>query len=200
MHMFFRIIVICCATLPASVGCDTAANVATKPQQNAASPESRAVEPVEGPKTDAQRIADVHAIARLVEEFKQKTGHYPYEEAFLNPEPGFAAVPTSVNISSQPLPEQYRYPPPGRSGVVYSREEFLAYFEKELGKVVTLPSDSAPPPRLYQYQFDGRNYFVSAVLLEATPDTRQLAPEWHKYEVGSVAVPERRIRRFSDIK
>jgi hypothetical protein len=152
------------------------------------------------PKSDAERIADVHTIARLIEDFKQKTGHYPYEEAFLDPEPGFKAVPATVNITRQKLAEQYRYPPPGASGVVYPFNEFLAYLQDTLGGDVMLPSDSEPAPRFYQYQFDGQHYYVSATLLQPTSDTCQLAPQWHKYQVSSTSAPEKEILRFLDIK
>ncbi len=37
-------------------------------------------------KSDEERIKDVHLIASIVEQFKEKTGHYPYEEAFSNVE------------------------------------------------------------------------------------------------------------------
>jgi len=151
-------------------------------------------------KSDADRIAHVHSIARLVEDFKQKVGHYPYEEAFLNPTPGFAPVPATVNITRQQLPEQYQYPPPGVSGVVYTHDQFRDYLQELLGRDVELPVNTEPAPRFYQYHFDGRHYYVSAELFESTSATRQIAPERHKYQVSSTSVPERKILRFQDIE
>lgn len=197
-RMFAFTVAVVCAL---SVGCsDRSDSTATSPQNASKPAAGRSAETPGTPKSDADRIADVHAIAGLVEDVKQKTGHYPYEEAFLNPEPGFEAVPALVIISRQPLPEQYRNPPPGVSASVYSYDEFLAYLKETLGHDVILPCDSEPAPRFYQYQFDGHNYYVSAVLIAATSDTRQLAPKWHKYQVSSASAPEKKILRFVDIK
>jgi hypothetical protein len=183
------------------LGCSASSDSSAKQEPTEANAlNRREIDSQNEPTTDADRVADVHAIASLVEEFKQKTGHYPYEEAFLNPEPGFVPVSAAVIVTSQDLPEQYRYPPPGVSGAVYPCDEFIAYLSEALKRKVTLPSDSEPPPRFYQYQFDGQNYYVSATLSQPTAHTRQLAPNWHKYQVGSTAIPEKKVLRFSEIK
>lgn len=151
-------------------------------------------------KSDAERIRDVHTIANIVEQFKEKTGHYPYEENFSNVRSGYVAVPISVNITDKALPEQYRYPPPGFSGGIIPNDEFLAYLRESLGPNITLPYDDAPLPRFYQYHFDGKNYFVSAVLYAPNEFTRMMRENWHKYQVGSVSNPQFKIRLFKDIK
>jgi hypothetical protein len=157
---------------------------------------------VRGNTTDEQRVADVHAIARVVERFHDKAGHYPCEEAYQNPTPGYRPVPCSVVITSQDLPEQWKYPPPGRSGRVIPLPEFRAYLEGVLGPI-ELPEDDWPvsiwEPRFYQYMFDGKAYYVSAVLLAATERTRELGPTRHKYQVSSISAPKHKILRFKEI-
>jgi hypothetical protein len=180
----------------ALLGCtkQTAPTDSTRtPPKTQAAPSATAAAPAT---TDAQRIADVRAIAALVEEFKRITGHYPYEEAFINPEPGFVAVPVMVIVTSQQLPEPFRSPPPGMSVALYPNEEFSDLLAETLGREVALPSDNAPPPRFYQYQFDGKNYFVSTVLESGTPETREMAPGWYKYQIGSTGIPSAKVIRF----
>ncbi|MDC0936728.1 hypothetical protein OAS39_10615 [Pirellulales bacterium] len=186
--------------LTSSGGCNDTPTAAPPPSDEGSTASPDTSQAARSPKNDEQRISDVHKIATLVERFKEAAGHYPYEEAFLNPEPGFVAVPASVNITRLELPDQYRYPPPGVSGAVFGYQDFQDYLREVLGDDVVLPSDTEPPPRFYQYHFDGQNYFVSAVLTSATPDTREVAPGWHKYQVGSTAVPDQKVLRFSDIQ
>lgn len=166
---------------------------AKTPPKTQAAPSATAAAPAT---TDAQRIADVRAIAALVEDFKRKTGHYPYEEAFINPEPGFVAVPAMVIVTSQQLPEPFRSPPPGMSVALYRNDEFRDLLAETLGREVALPSDSAPAPRFYQYQFDGKNYFISAILESRTPETREMAPGWYRYQIGSIDIPSAKVIRF----
>lgn len=162
-------------------------------------PDLRPGEKAAGETTDVQRISDVHAIARIVEYFKGQTGHYPFEEAYLQTSPGSVAVPATVLITRHEVPEQYRYPPPGVSGTVFLYDDFAEYLSQKLGEAVKLPSDSEAAPRFYQYHFDGQNYYISAALFEPTETTRQVALRWNKYEVSSTSVPARKIRRFSEI-
>ena len=146
-------------------------------------------------KTDADRIADVHALAAMAEAFKEACGHYPLADRYVN-------VAIAAHLSSHPLPEHYQFPPPGRSGVVLRPGEFEDYMRTTLGPGIEVPRDDRPVhiiPHYYIYLFDGTNYFVSAVLERPTEHTRNVADWYLKYEVGSKAVPERKIRRFGDL-
>ncbi len=159
-----------------------------------------------GKKTDEDRIRDVHKIASFVEAFKVKKGYYPYEEAYLNPTKDMVPVPRGVNIYYGELPEQYQYPPPGMSGRIFPTIEFKKYMEMVLGPI-DLPADDRPikfePPYIpscYQYLFDGRAYYVSAILKKPNENTREIRPGYYKYQVSSVAVPSRKILKFTDIE
>lgn len=155
-------------------------------------------------KTDQERICDIIKIAGYVEEYKRKAGFYPYEEAYLKPEEGFAPVPGSVVIYTGELPERYRWPPAGRSGKVFTLENFEKNLSAKLGDL-KLPVDGrvvneSSFPTFYQYLFNGEAYYVSAILTKERDDTRTLAPGFYKYEVSSVAVPERKIQDFGGAK
>lgn len=152
---------------------------------------------------DAKRVDDVHRIAALVESYKARRGHYPYADRFENVPAGYVAVPIAVNITDRELPEHYRYPPPGVSGLVLPSAEFEAELKSVLGRDIVIPYDPGRPagdaPAFYQYFMDGRAYYVSANLYSPTAETRAIGPHYHKYQVGSVAAPARRVRRFLDI-
>jgi hypothetical protein len=156
--------------------------------------------PAMGPygKTDAQRIEDVHAIVRGIEEYRRRTGRLPFDETFETLPEGAAPAPINVNLANGPLPEEFREPPPGVPGAVVAGDEFIEYLQRTLGQGFTLPSDPAPAPRFYQVHFDGRDYYVSAALFEASEHTMPLADDWHKYQVGSRPDVEKRVRAVEE--
>ncbi len=143
-------------------------------------------------KTDADRIDDVHALATIAEEFKQATGFYPLADVYVN-------VPVSVNLSNRRLPAHYQYPPRGQSGSVLTVKKFEEYLRKTLGPELEVPKDDRrldELPLFYQYRFNGENYFVAAILDEATEATRTVNDLYEKYEVSSKAVAESKVQRF----
>ncbi len=155
-------------------------------------------------KTDQQRICDIIKIAGYVEEYKLKVGFYPYGEAYLNPTEGYTPVPGSVVIYRGELPERYLWPPRGRSGKVFSIDNFEKNLSVTLGDI-KLPVDGrivneTSFPTFYQYLFDGEAYYVSAILKKERDDTRTLAPGFYKYEVSSIGIPERKIQEFGAAK
>ncbi|MCK4913936.1 MAG: hypothetical protein KAS69_05000 [Planctomycetes bacterium] len=163
--------------------------------------------PQTDPKTDAERIQDVHYIAELCEQYKEKTGNYPYHDWFEDVEEGYVAVPVSVVITDQEIPEQYQYPPPGVSGYVDSVEELLKYFQSELGKKLKLPYDDSPivyespyVPKFYQFLYDGENYYVSAILTKPNNYTRELYNGYYKYQVSSVEDKQQKIRNYTKLR
>jgi hypothetical protein len=149
-------------------------------------------------KTDAERIEDVHAIVRGIEEYRRRTGRLPFAETFETLPQGAPPAPINVNLAKGPLPEEFREPPPGVPEAVVTGDEFIEYLQRTLGRGFTLPSDPAPAPRFYQVHFDGRDYYVSAALFEPNEHTMPLADDWHKYQVGSRADSERRIRAVEE--
>ena len=134
------------------------------------------------------------------------TGRYPFAENWQNVPTGMVAVPILVNFSKHELPELFRQAPPLMSAHMKTVEEFERYLSTGLGRKVILPRDDRPfqnrldpAPHIYQYQYDGHNYFVACYLTKKLPHTNRLDKDLYKYEVGSMAVPYRNIRRFLDI-
>ena len=161
----------------------------------------------QSPKSDQDRVNDIHQIASIIEEYKKAKGHYPFSENWENVEKGMVAVPILVHMSSHRLPEQFQYPPPGMSGLVITTEEFEDYLSSGLKRSIKLPRDDRPIkspqgnwPHFYQFQYDGQNYFLSCYLNSALPFARKLSENFYKYEVGSIEIPRRMTRKFSDIK
>ena len=158
-------------------------------------------------KTDKNRVEDIHLIASLVEEYKDVLGKYPFAENWENVEEGMAAVPILVHMSNYELPEEFRWPPSGMSGIVLSVDDFEYYLSKGLKRQIKLPRDDRPIkshrgnwPYFYQFLFDGHDYFVACHLDTELPYTRKLGEGFYKYEVGSIEIPGRKTRRFRDIK
>lgn len=158
-------------------------------------------------KTSKEHIDSVHMIAEVIERFKEKTGNYPFRENWSNVEEGYVAVPISANLTTRELPEEFKYPPRGRSGLVISAKELEEYLSNGLKEKVVLPKDDRKIrtskgnwPFFFQYLYDGENYFVSCFLQEEMPNTRKLGNNWYKYEVGSVAMPSKKILQYSEIK
>jgi len=160
------------------------------------------------PDTPTQRTAtehmdNVHQIAAIVENYKAVTGNYPYRENWGDVESTYVAVSISTKLTTEELPEEFRYPPPGVSGAVISSNEFEDYLSAGLNKKVVLPKDNRRIKRdgrnwpfFYQFLYDGEHYYVSCFLQEDHPKARQIGRNWFKYEVGSIEIPNRKIHKF----
>jgi len=146
-------------------------------------------------------MEDVHTIAGIIEQYRQKTGRYPYAENWDNVKEGMVAISISVMISTKELPEEYRYPPGGLTGAIFLYKDFLEYLRAVLGKDLTLTEDGLDPYYWapYQFHFDGKNYFVSAHLTKPNKYTRPVSNA-HKYQVVSIGNLSMKIRAYSEIK
>ena len=157
-------------------------------------------------KTDQDRVNDLHEIASIIEEYNKVNGHYPFAENWQNIARGKIAVPILVRMTIHELPDEFRDPPPGTSAIVVTAEVFEQYLSNGLGRIVALPRDDRPIkrpegnwPYFYQFLYDGKNYFLFCFLNTPLPYTFRLAENYYQYEVGSIAIPERKTRRFLDI-
>ena len=151
-------------------------------------------------KTDGQRMKDVHTIATVIEQYKRKTGRYPYAEHWDNPDPNMVIIPVEVIICSRPLPREYERPPEGLLQAMIKYSDFLEYLRKVLGPDLTLPEDDRDPATWvpYQVRFDKDNYFVGAHLTHANGFTRPVDGAF-KYQVGSIGSEAAKVRAYSDI-
>ena len=153
---------------------------------------------------EAQHLSAVKAIAALFEEYYDKYGTYPYSENWSDVENGFRAVPIVCNLSVHPIPERMAYPP--HSCSLFSPREVENYLSSTLNRQVTLPKDNRPLkhkgrdiPFFYQLLIKEDAYYVSCYLNFAHDGTRELAKFWHKYQLGSTGIPERKIWRARDV-
>jgi len=111
---------------------------------------------------DLQRMKDVCNIAILVEKFYKKTGYYPLSKI-----PQHNMI--QVSLSDDP---QHMHP-----GAI-QRSVFIEELQSILGKNIQVPTDPQktfqPFPRVYQYAFDGKDYYVSAFLSTPAANTQAL--------------------------
>lgn len=126
------------------------------------------------------RIADVHRIAQLLEEYKEKAGHYP----FYNPAPvreGYVKTGTLIGLASEKAERELsKQPNPfGISAAV----GFSGYLEdvmsEKLGLPIDLPYDPEDqaiyaPNAYYIYFSVEDDYIVMAFLRTPTEHTTQL--------------------------
>lgn len=152
-------------------------------------------------KTDGQRMKDVHTIAAAIEQYKAKTGRYPYAEHWDNPDPNMVVIPVGVVICSRPLPKEYERPPEGVLQAVIKYADFLEYMRKVLGPDFTLPEDDRDPATWvpYEVRFDEQNYFIAAYLTHANGFTHPVDGAY-KYQVGSIGSEAAKVRPYSDIQ
>ena len=136
---------------------------------------------------DPIRIQHAHSIACLVEEFYGKVGYYPLSK-------GKYPLPAYVVMK-----QGKKYPPPA-----IPVKELELEMSQVLGRKIQLPYDpqrvDAWGYRLYQYQTNGKDYFVSVHLFFDLPQqVRYVAPYTYKYQVSSKAVPKRKILCLADV-
>ncbi len=144
---------------------------------------------------DARRIRAVHRIASLVEDFHAVTGRYPLERNY-----GLILTSPEVDVHIRDAGDLRKWLKDNNGDVVQLEEELEEVFKHFQG----LPRDPQRidawgGPRVYQYHFDGKHYYVSAYFFFPTEHTRLVCEYSFKYQVGSRDMPERKIRRFSAI-
>ena len=123
---------------------------------------------------DRQRVADIHRIAYLAEQYKQETGSYP----LVDPTGTLKNVIIGDdNGLSEENPEHY-----------VSEVDFLAELRRVLGFEVTLPHDPLPsgPKSGYSYVYGvyGRMYGTAAMLYHPVGWSEGFSPHMFQYRIG----------------
>lgn len=149
--------------------------------------------------TDQDRINEIHQIAAIVEEYKEKRGCYPFSERWRQVKPGYCATPIYIIITDQKIAEDMMFPP-GMSATSIPKKMFDKYLTEKLGRSIRLPTDSRPvsTKKFYQYLFDGENYFLSCILDKSAKLTKQLSADMFKYQVSSTAIPTLKIWKYKN--
>ena len=149
---------------------------------------------------DQARFEGVHKIAALVEEYHDKTGRYPGE--------GFDVSGRGVlyvHITKQKLQGDDRFPPHGVTGLACDERGLLDDMRQVLGRKIDFPSDPRPVTpesrhiTYYRYVWDGKYYFVTVNMEHEYEQTRTIGPGCYKYEVSSLSIPKKKIRKFKEI-
>ena len=153
-------------------------------------------------KTADEHVAAIRQIGQILAEYTQKKQSTPYSENWKNDDPNDDSSPVTIicNLSKNKIPDKLAYPP--FSCYLESAEEFEKYLSKALGRQIKLPRDDRNLthkgellPLFYLIQIEKDSFFVSTYLTEPRKETRKVSADLHKFEVGSVAVPEKKIEK-----
>ncbi|WP_227430273.1 hypothetical protein [Psychrobacter sp. I-STPA6b] len=136
---------------------------------------------------DFQQDADIIRLQHLkywvtqIEDYQQKTGHYPFQ--------GQADVPIYVFVAT---PQQQKYitqapPPPAKT---YSMKNFVDTLEAGLGHQIDEFYDPqyAPDvkPNFYMYMVDGDNYYFAVHTHQQYPFSKIIGRNYNKIEVSNI--------------
>lgn len=141
---------------------------------------------------DKKRIADTHKIAELLEEYRIKTGHFPYYDT-TPPEPGYTKVLVMATIA-MPSAERELQQKPNPFGMSVGRiyaEQLIQGLEEGLDKKIELPVDpqkvSTNAPNAYYAFFfpDDDAYLVLSFLYTPNQHTAALANHANVYAIAS---------------
>jgi len=153
-------------------------------------------------KTPEEHVQAVRQIGQVLAEYTQKKGTTPFSEKWKEDDPNDDSSPVTIlcHLSENKVPDQLAFPP--FSCYVMPPKELEAYLAKALGRKIALPRDDRelklngkPAPLFYTIQIDDGKFFVATYLTEPHKDARKLGENWYKFEVGSVAVPEKKIEK-----
>lgn len=153
-------------------------------------------------KTAEEHVQAVRQIGQVLAEYTQKKGTTPFSENWKEDDPDDDGVPVTIlcHLSKNKIPDRLAFPP--FSCQVIPPKEIEDYLSKALGRKITLPRDDRdlklngkPAPFFYTIQIDDGKFFVATYLTEPHQDARKLGEGWYKFEVGSVAVPEKKIEK-----
>lgn len=152
--------------------------------------------------TTEEKVQAVRLIGQVLAEYTEKKGATPYAENWKDDDPDDDSVPVTIicNLSEKEIPDRLAFPP--FSCHVMEAKELEAYLSKGLGRKVVLPKDDRelnaggrPLPLFYTIQIGEGEFFVATYLTEEHKDARKLGEKFYKFEVGSVAVPEKKIEK-----
>jgi hypothetical protein len=153
-------------------------------------------------KTADEHVAAVRQIGQLLAEYTQLKGATPYSENWKNDDPDDDSSPVTIifNLSKNKIPDKLAYPP--FSCHLMGHKDLEKYLAKGLGRKISLPLDDRdlehggrPLPLFYTIQINEGEFFVATYLTEAHKDARKLADNFYKFEVGSIAVPGKKIEK-----
>ena len=153
-------------------------------------------------KSTDDHIQAIREIGSILAEYTETVGATPFKEEWDNDDPDDDSVPVTIicNLSKNKIPDDLAYPP--FSCYLMPSKEFEKYLSKRLNRKIRLPRDDRDltafgkqAPLFYTIQIGNGNFFVSTYILEPHKDAREIGKYWHKFEVGSKAIPSKKIEK-----
>jgi hypothetical protein len=153
-------------------------------------------------KSTEEHIQAIRQIGGILAEYTKAKKATPFAENWKkdDPDDGMAPVTLICNLSDKKIPDRLAFPP--FSCHVMPAEELDAYLSKALGRKIVLPRDDRDlkwkgkqMPLFYTVQIREDEFFVATYLTEEHKDARKLSDGWYKFEVGSIAIPAKKITK-----
>ncbi|OVE75143.1 hypothetical protein BVX97_05505 [bacterium E08(2017)] len=164
---------------------------------------------------DEQRIKHFYEIADLVEEYKDKVGHYPLatqKEMLKNADGAFddddskkiyeMNPEVECLITPREIPERIKNRPGTFLRVSY--DKMNSELSKGLGREVTLPYDPQEKPvykpNFYVYVFRGGDYYLSVHLYDEYKHAQKVSDHFYKLQVTSVVDQKHGIVNYRQMR
>ncbi len=131
---------------------------------------------------DVIRLQDLKYWVKLIEEYQQKTGKYPFQ--------GVSDKPIIVKVAT-PMQQKDSKGYPPAPAITRSMVEFVQTLEKGLGREIDEYYDpqykADVKPNFYMYMVDKDSYYFAIHTNESYPFSRAvIAPYYNKIEVSNI--------------
>lgn len=118
---------------------------------------------------------------KLLEEYHQKTGHYPFSNQ--------SKFPIYVQIATPQQQSYFKDNQPPAPATTKPTKDFIVELEKGLGRQIDEYYDPqyAPDgkPNFYIYMINGQNYHLAVHTFQPYPFSRYISENYHKVEVSN---------------
>ena len=135
---------------------------------------------------DITRLNDLKEIGGYIEEFKAKTGNYPFI--------GVVDVPLYAQIATKDQEEIIKNSkgPPYEYKTVYAAD-FIKVLERGLGRKIVMPFDPQQKPsgrqNFYTYMAVKDQYFFAVHLYNEYSFAQKIGDNWYKVEISNKPQP-----------
>ncbi|MBL4615474.1 MAG: hypothetical protein JKY27_11460 [Magnetovibrio sp.] len=145
---------------------------------------------------DATRQADLFTIAQMIEDYEEKAGRYPFQAS--------DDKVTQALLASRDLIATERQSASEEPMIILDKDAFYDELERVLGAglVVRLtdPQTTArTAPNYYQYRATNDAYYLTANLSKSVPQTLELGPDNHRFQLSSIYNAANKIYPFLQI-
>uniref|UniRef100_UPI004057192C hypothetical protein n=1 Tax=Candidatus Electronema sp. TaxID=2698783 RepID=UPI004057192C len=133
---------------------------------------------------DILRMQDIKTIGGYIEDYKDKTGHYPLVRS--------DEIEQYVHIATDGQKKYIQGAPPEKH-VVTDCADLDQELKRVLGKDIVIPKDPQKvpmnKPNFYIYMTRGKDYWLAVHLHSACSLSKQVAKYYHKLEISSNPYP-----------